>query len=264
VAPSWPPCRPSVPWARNSTPMLSTRPQMSPASTVGIKTLPTSANRMAILAIPTPTTDPQATTTGTAETEIKTTHSNSSNESCPDSSGISAPSFAQQGRRNFGGQTQPHSEAICHACGEMGHVHLTRIVTRTFSETAGSSTELLWPSRTLARTPLLLTSLPTWTMPRPAVNAPRDPPPLLRIAGVTDPMTSAGRVSNSSTLWMNLASLSLSLASPRPLRLPVSQMSFSQTLAQALTGLSATHASFETFAQPSDPQPCTPTLSPAL
>ena len=96
---------------------------MSPASTVGIRTLPTSANRMEILAIPTPTTDPQATTTGTAETEIKTTHSNSSNESCPDSSGISAPSFAQQGRRNFGGQTQPHSEAICHACGEMGHVH---------------------------------------------------------------------------------------------------------------------------------------------
>jgi len=50
-------------------------------------------------------------------------NNNSSNESCPDSSSISAPSFAQQGRRNSGGQTQPHSQAICQACGEMGHIH---------------------------------------------------------------------------------------------------------------------------------------------
>jgi len=50
-------------------------------------------------------------------------NNNSSNESRPDSSGLLAPSFAQQGRRNSGGQTQPHSQAICHACGEMGHIH---------------------------------------------------------------------------------------------------------------------------------------------
>jgi len=50
-------------------------------------------------------------------------NSNSSNESRLDSSSTSAPSFAQQGQRNYGGHTQPHSQAICHACGEMGHIH---------------------------------------------------------------------------------------------------------------------------------------------
>jgi len=50
-------------------------------------------------------------------------NNNSSNESRPDSSSILAPSFAQQGCRSSGGQTQPHSQAICHACGEMGHIH---------------------------------------------------------------------------------------------------------------------------------------------
>jgi len=102
----------------------------------------------------------------------------------------------------------------------------TRFVTRIFPETAGSSTKLLWLSRTLARMPLPLIPQPTQTMSRLAVDAPRDPPLLLRIAGVTDPMTFAGRVSSSLTLWTNLTSLNLSLASPRPLRLPLSQMSF--------------------------------------
>jgi len=32
-------CRPSIPWAKNSTPTLSTRPWLSSASTVGIRTL---------------------------------------------------------------------------------------------------------------------------------------------------------------------------------------------------------------------------------
>ena len=50
-------------------------------------------------------------------------NNNSSNESRPDSSSTSAPSFAQQGRRNSGGQSQSHSQAICHACVEMGHIH---------------------------------------------------------------------------------------------------------------------------------------------
>ena len=50
-------------------------------------------------------------------------NNNSSHESRPDSSSTSATSFAQQGRRNSGGHTQTHSQAICHACGEMGHIH---------------------------------------------------------------------------------------------------------------------------------------------
>jgi len=174
-------------------------------------------------------------------------NNNSSNESRPNSSSISAPSFAQQGLVGNPSPT-PRPSAMPVARWATS----TRIVTRIFPETAGSSTELLWPSRTLARTPLLLTSLPTRTMPRLAVDTPRDPPPLLRIAGVTHPMTLAGRVSSSLTLWTKLTSLSLSVASPRPHRLPVSQMSFFWTLALALTGLSVTQTLFETFAQPSD------------
>jgi len=127
-----------------------------------------------------------------------------------------------------------------------------RSVTRTFPAAAGSSTALLWPSRTLARTPLLLTSLPTRTTLRLAVDAPSDLLPLLRIAGVTEPTTLAGRVSSSLTPQMNLTSLSPSVASPRPLRLPVSQMSFFLTLALALTGQSVIQTLFATFAQPSD------------
>jgi len=48
---------------------------------------------------------------------------NSSNESRPDSSSTSAPSSAQQDCRNSSGEQQPHSQAICHVCGEMGHIH---------------------------------------------------------------------------------------------------------------------------------------------
>jgi len=50
-------------------------------------------------------------------------NNNSSNESRLNSSSTSAPSFAQQGQHNSGGHTQPHSQAICRACGEMGHIH---------------------------------------------------------------------------------------------------------------------------------------------
>jgi len=45
------------------------------------------------------------------------------NESRTDSSNPLAPSFAQQGRCHSSGQSQPHSQAICQACGKMGHIH---------------------------------------------------------------------------------------------------------------------------------------------
>jgi len=48
---------------------------------------------------------------------------NNSNETRTNSSNPSAPTFAQQGQHNSGGQSQLHSQAICHACGKMGHIH---------------------------------------------------------------------------------------------------------------------------------------------
>jgi len=65
------PCRPSIPSARNSTQTPSTRLWTSSASTVRIRTLPTSANQTEILAIPTQTTVPWATTTRTTAAVIR-------------------------------------------------------------------------------------------------------------------------------------------------------------------------------------------------
>jgi len=111
-------------------------------------------------------------------------YNNSSNESRPDSSSTSAPSFAQQGRRNSVGNPSPNPKPSATPVARC--VTSTQIVTRIFPQTAGSSTKHSWLSRTLARTPLLLMSQPTRTMHQLVVEAPRDPPPLLRIAGVTD------------------------------------------------------------------------------
>jgi len=73
----------------------------------------------------------------------------------------------------------------------------TRIVTRTFPGTAGSSAELSRLFRTLPRMLLLLKSLPTRTILQLAVDVPNDLPPLPLIAGVTDTMTSAGKAYSS-------------------------------------------------------------------
>jgi len=238
---------------------------MSSASTVGTRTLPTSTNPIAILTIPTQTTLPWATTTGMTATVIRTTLDPTTTLAMsPVLTLLVSRLLALLSRAAAARVGKPIPTPRPSATHVERWATSTRTVTRTFPAAAGSSTALLWLSRTLARTPLLLTSLPTQMMPRLAVDAPRDPPPLLRIAGVTHPMTLAGRVSSSSTRWMNLTSLNLSLASPRPLHLPVSQMSFFWTLALALTGLSATQTLFKIFAQPSDPSPCTPMLVPVL
>jgi len=180
--------------------MLSTRPWISSASTAGIRTLPTSANRIAILAIQTPTTVPRATITGTTVTKISTTLGPTTTLAMsPVLTPLASRLLASLSRAAATLVGTPSPTPRPSATPVARWATFTRIVTRIFPETAGSSTELLWPSRTLARMPLLLTSLPTWTMPQLAVEAPRDPPPLLRIAGVTDPMTLAGRVSSSLT-----------------------------------------------------------------
>jgi len=192
-------------------------------------------NRMAILAIPTPTTIPRATTTGTTKTEIRMTLDPTTTLAMsPVLTPLVSRLLALLSRAAATLVGKPSPTLRPSATPVARWATSIRIVTKIFPETAGSSTKLFRPSRTLARTPLLPTSLPTRTTPRLAVNVPRDPPPLLQIAGVTDPTTLAGRVSSSLTLWTNLTSLSPSLA-------------------LALTGLSATQTSFITFAQPSDP-----------
>jgi len=234
--------------------MLSTRLRTSSASTVGIRTLLTSTTPIAILAIPTQTTVPRATITGTTKTVIRITFVRTTTLAMSPIPTLLAPRLlALLSRADTTLVGSPSPTPRPSATPVARWVTSTRIVTRMFPETAGSSTEHSWLSRTLARTPLLLMSPPSQTTLPLVVDAPRDPPPLLQIAGVTDPMTLAGRVSSSLTLWMNLTSLHLSSASPRPLRLPVSQMSFFLTLALALMGLSATQTLFETFAQPNDP-----------